>query len=342
MSVRTAAPRGVLSAIVALHIVGFGALVFASAPFELSQNSTASGFAVTVGIGLTAYTLGIRHAFDADHIAAIDNTTRRLASSANGRRGTVGFWFALGHSTIVTALCVLLMTFGQFLETAMAADGSAVQFATTVYGPTISGIFLLVIAAVNIVALTRPHTHSARGPVTWMLGRFDKAVDRPSRMYVVGLLFGLGLDTATEIWLLVLLGAATLTSTSVWAVFALPILFAAGMTAMDTVQGMMASRVYRPGSSSSRSQRAFSTGMAIVAVSVAIIVGVVQLASAARAGGATPGVLNWISSAEVSSLGFVLAAVILTGWLIVLVVGRSRATPATNLITPQPIMKEGA
>ncbi|MBH0115789.1 HoxN/HupN/NixA family nickel/cobalt transporter [Salinibacterium sp. NG253] len=332
---------GVLGAIVALHVVGFGALVLASAPSATDSSGAASGLAVALGIGLTAYALGVRHAFDADHIAAIDNTTRRLATSPREARGTVGFWFALGHSTIVTVLCVLLMAFGQALETAMAADGSAVQFTTTVYGPTISGVFLLVIAAANIIALTRSHSHGVRGPVTWLLGRFDKAVDRPSRMYVVGLLFGLGLDTATEIWLLVLLGAAALSSTSLWAVLALPILFAAGMTAMDTLQGLMASRVYRPGSRSSRVQRAFSVGMTVVAVTVAVVVGVVQLASAVTASGGTAGVLNWISGAEVSSLGFVLAGLILVGWLVVLAVGRSHGDRTSAFVAPQPMMKEG-
>ena len=148
----------------------------------------------------------MRHAFDADHIAAIDNTTRRLAE--RGRPATtVGFWFSLGHSTIVVVLCILLTLGITAIGSSLADDSSALRTWTGVIGPSVSGVFLLVIAAINIASLRRRHGH-AGGPVLRMLGPFEKAVDRPSRMYIVGLLFGLGFDTATEIGLLTLAGAA--------------------------------------------------------------------------------------------------------------------------------------
>ena len=112
-----------------------------------------------------------------------------------------------------------------------------------VIGPTVSGVFLLVIAAINIASLRRRHGH-AGGPVLRLLGPFEKAVDRPSRMYLVGLLFGLGFDTATEIGLLALAGAATLAAVPWWAALTLPILFAAGMSAFDTSQGAVMRRAY--------------------------------------------------------------------------------------------------
>src|SRR5690606_4446754 len=131
-----------------------------------------------LGVGITAYALGVRHAFDADHIAAIDNTTRRLIE--RGRPATtVGFWFSLGHSTVVVALCILLTLGITALGSALADDSSALRTWTGVIGPSVSGVFLLVIAAINIASLRGRHGHGG-GPVLRMLGPFERAVDRPS------------------------------------------------------------------------------------------------------------------------------------------------------------------
>ena len=150
---------GVYAFIGLLHALGWGVLLLIVIPIGLPLGGGDGGALVTAGIGLTAYALGVRHAFDADHIAAIDNTTRRLAE--RGRpASTVGFWFSLGHSTIVVVLCILL-TFGiGAVGTALADDSSALQTWTRIVGPTVSGVFLLIIAVINSLSLRHRHGHA--------------------------------------------------------------------------------------------------------------------------------------------------------------------------------------
>src|SRR3954454_16315072 len=141
---------GLLAAVVVgLHAVGFFLLLAVVAPRRYELGATG---AFGVGLGITAYTLGLRHAFDADHIGAIDNTTRKLM--AEGQRPlSVGFWFSLGHSTIVFALGVLVVIGVRGLSGAVANDASTVHQATGLIGPLISGTFLLVIGILNLVIL---------------------------------------------------------------------------------------------------------------------------------------------------------------------------------------------
>src|SRR5204863_1642902 len=124
-----------------LHILGWGVLVAIVVPH---QYQIASGHVLGIGLGLTAYTLGMRHAFDADHIAAIDNTTRKLM--AGGKRPvSVGFWFSLGHSTIVFALCLLLAAGVRSLAGQLESDGSSLHDVTGVIGTLVSGTFLYIL-----------------------------------------------------------------------------------------------------------------------------------------------------------------------------------------------------
>jgi high-affinity nickel-transport protein len=141
---------GLLAAVVlGLHAVGFLLLFAVVAPQGHALGATG---AFGVGLGVTAYTLGLRHAFDADHIGAIDNTTRKLM--AEGQRPlSVGFWFSLGHSTIVFALGVLVVVGVRGLSGAVEDDGSSLQRATGLIGPLVSGTFLLVIGLLNLVVL---------------------------------------------------------------------------------------------------------------------------------------------------------------------------------------------
>ena len=198
-----------------------------------SQSSTAPAHyrlggagAFTVGIGVTAYTLGLRHAFDADHVAAIDNTTRKLLGEGK-RPLSVGFWFSLGHSTVVFALALLLSIGVRSLAGPVSHDGSGLHRVTGWIGTLVSGSFLYVIAALNVVILVgivrvfpgdahrRGHGEAAlegtlgkRGLMNRLLGRVTRRIGTPRQMYPVGVLFGLGFDTATEVALLVLAGGA--------------------------------------------------------------------------------------------------------------------------------------
>src|SRR3954464_6270266 len=172
-----------------LHVVGWGLLVGVVAP----QEYRVAGQVFGVGLGVTAYTLGMRHAFDADHIAAIDNTTRKLM--AEGRRPlSVGFWFSLGHSSVVMGLCLLLAAGVRALAGQVESEDSTLQQVTGVVGVTVSGVFLLLIGLINLGVLRRllgvwrgmrtgtfdeaeleAHLDS-RGAINRVRGRFTRAV----------------------------------------------------------------------------------------------------------------------------------------------------------------------
>src|SRR3954466_15709608 len=135
---------GLAVVIVGLHVIGFGLLFGFVVPHHLSTFG--------VGVGITAYTLGLRHAFDADHIGAIDNTTRKLMSEGQ-RPMSVGFFFSLGHSSIVFALTALFAVGVKGLSGAVENDGSTLHQATGLIGPSVSGVFLLVIRLINLAVL---------------------------------------------------------------------------------------------------------------------------------------------------------------------------------------------
>jgi nickel/cobalt transporter (NiCoT) family protein len=313
---------GMALVVVALNLVGWTVLLLVVVPQGYQMGD---GAVFGVGIGVTAFLLGVRHAFDADHIAAIDNTTRRLAERGMPAN-TVGFWFSLGHSTVVLVLCILL-TFGvAAVGTSLGDDSSALRTWTGVIGPTVSGVFLLVIAAVNIASLRRRHGHTG-GPVLRLLGPFEKAVDRPSRMYIVGLLFGLGFDTATEIGLLTLAGAATLVAVPWWAALTLPVLFAAGMSAFDTSQGAVMRRAYTWQPGRRRLGEVYAAAMTMLSVVAAVLIAVVQLADVLVANLGLGGPLPWLAAVGIDQLGIVLTTVLLVIWTVVLVLTRRmRAT----------------
>lgn len=319
---RTGPRRGtiaVIALIVLLHVLGWGVLVLIVIPADIPLGG-GGGALVTLGVGLTAYALGVRHAFDADHIAAIDNTTRRLAE--RGRPATtVGFWFSLGHSTIVVVLCILLTLGITAIGSSLADDSSALRTWTGIIGPTVSGVFLLAIAAINIASLRRRH-QTLGGPVLRLLGPLERAVDRPSRMYIVGLLFGLGFDTATEIGLLALAGAATLVAVPWWAALTLPVLFAAGMSAFDTTQGAVMRRAYTLQPGRRHIGAAYAIAMTGLSVVAAVLIAIVQLAGVLVDNVGLGGPLPWLASFGIDDLGFILTGVLVTMWAVVLVLAR--------------------
>ena len=251
-------PSVTVPVIVTLHVAGIGGLAAAL----LADGGTG---AITLAMGLAAYALGLRHAFDADHIATIDNTTRRLVRADRDARG-VGLWFSLGHSTVVLGAALLLALGVNALAPMLGDESSPLRRAAGVWGPLVSGTFLLAIAAVNVVMLRRAlrghaHQHTG-GPVTWALRRFEWSTDKPGRMYVVGLVFGLGFDTATEIGLLAITASAALGQVPWYSALPLAVLFAAGMSLLDSAQGAVARRVYTHAGSSEASAGIGSSGEA--------------------------------------------------------------------------------
>src|SRR5262249_13002594 len=214
------------------------------------------------GTGILAYTLGMRHAFDADHIAAIDNTTRKLVGEGK-RPLSVGFFFSLGHSSVVFALAVLLNFGIRALDGQVRNGNSALHTVTGIIGTGVSGTFLYLLAALNVIVLAgiikvfREMRRGAyndeeleeqlakRGLMNRILGPLARRVDTPWKMYPVGVLFGLGFDTATEIALLVLAGSAVGRGLPVFARLSLPLLFPPGLDPFDTGRGLLLDLPYR-------------------------------------------------------------------------------------------------
>jgi high-affinity nickel-transport protein len=243
--------------IIGLNVLGWGMLAAAAGGHYHITGTQLFGF----GTGVLAYTLGMRHAFDADHIAAIDNTTRKLVH--DGKRPlSVGFFFSLGRSTIVFALAALLNFGIRALNSAVKDGSSGLHTYTGIIGTSVSGTFLYLIAALNAVILysiikvlreMRTGTYAdeelerqldSRGLMNRIFGGYARRIDTPWKMYPVGVLFGLGFDTATEVALLVLAGTAVVGGLPFYAVLSLPILFAAGMCLFDTADGCFMNFAY--------------------------------------------------------------------------------------------------
>jgi nickel/cobalt transporter (NiCoT) family protein len=280
-------------AVLGLHVAGFGLLLGVVVPQHLRLQG---GAVFGVGLGITAYALGLRHAFDADHIAAIDNTTRKLMSDGQ-RPLSVGFFFSLGHSTIVFLLAAGFAIGIRGLSGAVSDDASTLHRATALIGPMVSGVFLVVIGILNLLVLVGivkvlrrmlegrsseaelERQLDARGLLGRVYRRATGAVRRPWQMYPLGLLFGLGFDTATEIALLATAGAAAAGGLPLSAVLCLPILFAAGMSLLDTIDGAFMNFAYGWAFSKPIRKVFYNVAVTGLSVAVALLVGALELAS---------------------------------------------------------------
>jgi high-affinity nickel-transport protein len=315
--------------VVALHAVGFFILMGLVAPHHYRLGRAG---AFLVGTGLTAYTLGLRHAFDADHIAAIDNTTRKLMR--RGRRPlTVGFWFSLGHSTVVFALAFLFAAGIRSLGGAVQSRGSSLHTVTGVVGTGISAGFLYLIAALNIgilwgivkgvrevrggrgAAAELVDVSASGGLMTRAFGRVTRSVSRPWQMYPIGLLFGLGFDTATEIALLFLAAGAAGAGLPFYAILCLPILFAAGMALLDSLDGVFMSFAY--GWAFSRPLRRVFYNLVItgLSVTVSLLIGTIEAGGLiADHFGARGSVWHWLETININTLGFMIVVLFVSTW----------------------------
>jgi nickel/cobalt transporter (NiCoT) family protein len=328
---------GMAGFIALLHIVGWGTLLLVVAPRHY-QVGTAGVFGV--GIGITAYALGMRHAFDADHIAAIDNTTRKLMADRQ-RPLSVGFWFSLGHSSVVFGLCFLLGLGVRALAGQVQNDRSSLQTATGLIGTTVSGVFLYLIGIINLVILvgiikvfrqmrrgaydeaTLEEHLNKRGLINRILSGVTRAIRRPWQMYPIGLLFGLGFDTATEVSLLVLAGGAAVFNLPWYAILILPVLFAAGMSLLDTIDGCFMNFAY--GWAFSRPVRKVYYNIMVtgLSVAVALIIGTIELLSIITDRlGITTGPLAAIGNLDLNQVGYVIVGLFVLTWIVALAVWR--------------------
>jgi nickel/cobalt transporter (NiCoT) family protein len=318
-----------------LHVLGFFLLFGVVAPHHAAAGATGG---LTVGVGITAYTLGMRHAFDADHISAIDNTTRKLL--ADGKQPTsAGFFFSLGHSSVVFALAAGFALGIRALGGQITHGGSGLHGVAGWIGTGVSGTFLYLIAALNIVILVgilrvfremRAGVYderelerqlNSRGLMNRVFGRLTNAVREPWHMYPIGVLFGLGFDTATEVALLFLAAGAAGAGLPFYAILCLPILFAAGMSLLDTIDGSFMHLAY--GWANTRPVRKVFYNLAItgLSIAVALVVGTIELAGIIsqhlHANGAF---WLWVQSIDINTLGFMIVGMFVATWAIALAI----------------------
>ncbi len=327
---------GMVAVIIALHVIGWFTLIAVVSPHHYSVGTKTFG----IGMGVTAYTLGMRHAFDADHIAAIDNTTRKLM--ADGKRPlSVGFWFSLGHSTIVFGLAGLLSFGVKALVGPVRNDQSSLHHYTGVIGTSVSGTFLYAIAAINLVILVGivkvfrdirrgvydeealEEQLNNRGLMNRILRPVMQTIRRPAQMYPVGVLFGLGFDTASEVALLVLASAGAASGLPWYAILCLPVLFAAGMCLFDTIDGTFMNFAYGWAFSKPIRKVYYNLTITSLSVMVALVIGTVELLGLlSQQLGITGRFWTDLQNADINTLGFIIVGMFAVTWMIALLIWR--------------------
>ena len=312
-------------AVVVLHAAGFGLFLYYSPRYP-----------ALTGLATLAYTFGLRHAFDADHIAAIDNTTRKLVSEGK-RPLSVGFFFSLGHSSVVFVLAVLLNFGIRGLDKQVSNDNSGLHTITGVVGTCVSGFFLFLIAAFNIIVLAGiirvfremrsgryndeelEEQLNKRGLMNRFLGPLARRVDTPWKIYPIGFLFGLGFDTATEIALLVLAGTAVAGGLPFYAILSLPILFAAGMSLFDTADGCFMNFAYDWAFAKPVRKVYYNLTITGLSVFVAVFIGTIELLGLLSQNAHLNGSFwSFLAGFNINTAGFVIVGVFMVTWIVAL------------------------
>jgi high-affinity nickel-transport protein len=313
---------GFYFAIVLLHVVGWGLLL-----------AVARDYPALLGLGGLAYSFGLRHAFDADHISAIDNTTRKLLQDRKRPVG-VGFFFSLGHSTVVLVIALLLgFTVRAVVESVVSDDGQLRNVGGLI-GTSVSGLFLLLIGLLNLIILLdilaifhrmrSGHYTSATleqqlvngGVLTRVFQRLFKLITASWQMYPIGFLFGLGFDTASEVALLAISAGAATQGLPFTAVVSLPIVFASGMCLMDTTDGAFMAKAYSWAFSNPVRKLFYNLTMTGLSVFVAVFVGMIELTQIfIQLLGLEGGVWDAIAGLDLGALGFVIVASFVGAWV---------------------------
>jgi len=312
-----------------LHVLGWGLFV-----------GIAAKSAAFAGAGLIAYTLGMRHGFDADHIAAVDDTTRYLLAKGRKPLG-VGFFFSFGHSSVVFVLSLGLAVAAKSVQSHIPG----LQDLGSTIGASVSGTFLWLIGLLNLAVLVgilkvwRQAKRGAfdreqldrlllqRGLVNRILGgRAQKLINHSWQMYPLGLLFGLGFDTASQVGLLALAGGAVSGRSSFLAIMSLPILFAAGMSLVDTTDGALMTKAYDWAFASPLRKLWYNLTTTGLSVAVALVVGTIELLQVIS------GRLGWKGAffeflndrLDFGLIGYTIVALFLGAWLLSVVLWRVR------------------
>ena len=319
-----------------LHIAG-GLLMWkaTSGRYQLSDGSLFGW-----GTAALAYVLGMRHAFDADHISAIDNTTRKLMSEGQ-RPLAVGFFFSLGHSSVVATLAILLNFGIKALGGELKNQDSALHHYTGLIGTSVSGTFLMIIAILNLMILVsivgvfiqmrkgmysedelEKHLNS-RGLLMRFFGPIARRIDKSWKMYPLGILFGLGFDTATEIGLLVLAGSSVVAGLPWWAIISLPLFFAGGMSLLDTIDGSFMNFAYGWAFSKPVRKVYYNIIITGLSVAVALFVGGLELCQVfAQQLNLTGGFWNYALAFDLNSAGYFIVGAFAVVWSAALLLWR--------------------
>jgi high-affinity nickel-transport protein len=301
-----------------LHLMGWGLYLHYAGPYPQ-----------LVGLGFVAYMFGLRHAFDADHIAAVDDTVRFMLQKGRQPLG-VGFFFSLGHSTVVLVLAIAIAVAAASVKTRLPQ----LQSMGAVIGAGVSGTFLWIIGVLNLLVLfdilkiwrtaksgTHSHAHldvllQKRGLLNRLFGaRLQKIMNHSWQMYPLGLLFGLGFDTASEVGLLAMTAGASAGNLPVPAVLCLPILFAAGMTVMDTTDGVLMTKAYNWAFINPLRKIFYNITTTGLSVAVALVVGSIEILQVfIGLLGLHGGVFDALAALDFGVLGYLIVGMFLVAW----------------------------
>ena len=313
---------GLFGSVALLHLLGWGIMLLLVAP----------RFPVMLGLGGLAYTYGLRHAFDADHISAIDNTTRKLLQEGKKPLG-VGFFFSLGHSTVVFLIALALGFATQFVVTnVVSADGQLKNLGGLI-GTSVSGIFLVLIGILNLIILldivrlfrrmragaydrkSLEHQLVAGGLLTRLFGRLFRLITHSWQMYLVGFLFGLGFDTASEVFFFAISAGAAAQHIPLYALISLPLIFAAAMSLMDTADGAFMSQAYGWAFSNPVRKVFYNLTITALSVFVALFVGLFELSQVlVQQLDLQGGAWNAIRRMDIGVMGFVIVGAFIVTW----------------------------
>src|ERR1700744_938629 len=329
--------------ILAINVVGWGIYVLYVMPhhFVYKGEGSSAGLGVGIGVAITAWFLGFRHAFDADHISCIDNTTRKLMADGKRPLGT-GFFFSFGHSTVIVAVGVGITFAARAVFGAMVNPNSAYETAGGAVGPLLSAGFLYLIALLNLIVLAgifkvfremRNGTYDeaeleaqlqARGLMYRFFGRFMRSINHTWQLYFVGLVFGIGFDTATEVVLLAATAYAALRGLPSCGVRALPFLFSGGMMLFDPLDGAFMNFAY--GWAFARPVRKVYYNLVITALSIgaAFIIGTIELLGVLTSEVHLHGAFwDLMANFDINVAGFVIAGMFILVWAVALIYWRA-------------------
>jgi nickel/cobalt transporter (NiCoT) family protein len=331
---------GMYGSVLGLHLVGFTIFI----AFVVPAHYRGLG----IGVSVLAYTLGLRHAFDADHIAVIDNMTRKEISERQGtgkpRPFCFGYFFSLGHSTVVIAMGVAIVVaekvvFGQIIH-----SNSGLERFGTLFGTLISAGFLFLIGSLNLVILagiTRvframrrgeydetelERQLDSRGLLYRFFGRWMRAINKEWQLYPVGVLFGLGFDTTTEVLLLGTTAFLALQHLPWYAICCLPILFTAGMSVMDTTDGIFMNLAYGWAFFNPVRKVYYNLAITGLSVSICFLVGGIEvlglISTEVRSLSGDGGFWGFMRHFNINVAGFVIVGLFLVAWTAALLIWR--------------------